>query len=172
MEQPPFPFKNPVEGYLRLTADGVWLYKGEPITHPGLVHILESNYGHGPEGGFEVRLGFQRVTVEVEDTPYFIRALECNGDDCWIHVNDGTRQVLEPARVCIGAHDRTYVTLPSGDDARFLRKAELDLGAFLEEQDGRLGLRLGGRWTPLGSRDSGAALASRAGADESEKGAS
>ncbi len=153
-QQPPFPFKNPVEGYLRLTADGRWLYKGEPITHEGLVFILESNFGPGPEGGWEVKLGPQRVVVEIEDVPYFVRDVDVNPEGTVVlQLNTGAREVLRPEGVRIGAGGGTYVRLKEGADARFKRQAEIRLGEFLEERDGRPGLRIGDRFTPVVMED-------------------
>lgn len=154
-EKPPFPFKNPVEGYLRLTADGQWLYKDEPLAHEGLVYILESNYGPGPEGGYEVRLGPQRVVVEVEDTPYFVKDVDVNPEgSVMLRLNDGSKELLDPSRVTISENGHTYVTVKDGAEAKFLRKAELRLGDFVEEQEDTLGLRVAGKWTPLEERPS------------------
>lgn len=145
----PIQFSNPVAGYLKLSADGRWLYKGEPITHPGLIHILATNYGPGPDGSFEVRLGPQRVTVELADTPYYVTDLDEDPHGLVLVLHDESREPLQADTVCINTAGHAYVTVKDRYRAKFLRKAEILLGRYLLEQSGRLGLRIGNRWIML-----------------------
>lgn len=149
----PFAGQGPVEGYLRLTAEGKWLYKGEPITHPGLVAILESNYVR-EDGRYVVHLklpqGTQKVAVEIEDVPYFVGDVSVGQGAATLALNDGTTEPLDPARVRIARGGATYVGVKSGQaEARFRRQAELRLADLLTERDGVLGIGLGGRFYPV-----------------------
>lgn len=153
--KPPIDFTKPVEGFLRLTAHGHWLYKGEPITHPGLIKILESNYGPDDEGaGYLVFLhlpqGTQKVRVELEDCPYFIRDVDLPATgEARVHLQDGSSEPLTAEKVILKSDGRAYIQVKGRARARFLRQAELRLSQALEEHDGRLGLRLGETWAPI-----------------------
>lgn len=155
MDQNANPFANagPVEGFLRLTAEGRWLYKGEAITHPGLVTILNTNY-HRENARYVVHLklpqGTQKVAVEIEDVPYFITDVTPDPAGAMVALNDGTTERLDPAAVRMSPRGATYMRVKGGEaEARFLRQAELRLAAFVAEYDGKVGIRLHGRFHPV-----------------------
>ncbi len=154
MSQPPFSFQNPVEGFLRLTAEGQWLYQGEPITHPGLIQILESNYARADDGQYLVHLhlpnGTQKVVVQVEDTPYFVRDVDWQPNGAGLlHLNDGSTEILDPHKVMMSEEGATYTFVKDGAEAKFLRQAEIRMADFVEEKDETLGLIVSGEWTAL-----------------------
>lgn len=145
---------KPVEGYLTLSADGRWLYQGEPITHPGLISILEQNYARDEQGRYIVSLklpgGTQKVLVEYADTPYFVKDVDVDpAGAATARVNDGRRLPLTAERMRMRPDGRGYLRVSDNEWAAFTRQAELRLAAVLEERDGRLGLRLGGGWRPI-----------------------
>jgi hypothetical protein len=149
----PFAGQGPVEGFLRLTGDGKWLYKGEPITHPGLVSILESNYRY-EDGRYLVLLklpqGTQKVAVEIEDVPYFVSHVTVEAARVTLALNDGTAELLDARGLRVAAGGATYVRVKAGRaQARLRRQAELGLANLLTERDGRLGLLLGGVFHPI-----------------------
>lgn len=149
----PFANAGPVEGFLRLTAEGQWLYKGERVTHPGLLKILNTNY-HREESRYVVHLklpqGTQKVAVEIEDVPYFILAVSVGSKSATVLLNDGTTEPLDPAALRMSAVGGTYLRVKGGEaEARFLRQPELWLADIVDEQDGKLGVRLHGRFYPV-----------------------
>lgn len=145
---------KPVEGYLMLSADGRWLYQGEPITHPGLVGILEQNYARDEQGRYIVSLalpgGVQKVLVEYADTPYFVKDIDLDAaGEVTVRLNDGRRLPLTADRLRMRAGGKGYLRVSADEWAAFTRQAELRLAGVLEEHAGRLGLRLGGEWRPI-----------------------
>jgi hypothetical protein len=155
--RPPFDPAKPVEGFLRISAGGQWLYQGEPITHPGLISILESNFARDEEGRYLVYLklpmGTQKVNVEFDDTPYFVREVRETALGIELLLNDSSRETLEAKNVFLGlSNGHTYVKVKGGEWAKFSRKSELELSSKVEERNGEIGLTLQGRWESLGTR--------------------
>lgn len=145
---------KPVEGYLMLSADGRWLYQGEPITHPGLVAILEQNYARDEAGRYIVSLklpgGVQQVLVAYADTPYFVKDVDVGpAGQATVRLNDGRTLPLRADRLRMRESGKGYLRVSDDEWAAFTRQAELRLAAVLEERDGRAGLRLGGEWRPI-----------------------
>lgn len=151
--KPAFDPTKPVEGFLELDAAGRWLYKGEPITHPGLVSILESNYARDDEGRYIVSLklpgGVQKVLVTYADTPYFVKDVDVVEGGVVAALNDGRRIGFDGARLQLRGAGKGYLRVTDDEWAAFTRKAALRLADLLEERDGRLGLVASGGWKPI-----------------------
>lgn len=60
-------------GWLRLTARGEWLLDGGPIVNQPLREFIGRNYEHDEAGHWFFQNGPQRVTVELEATPWIWR---------------------------------------------------------------------------------------------------
>ncbi len=70
---------QPVSGWLRLTARGVWLIRDAPVEHPALRAHLNRHYFRDAEGRYCVQNGAQVVFVRLDYTPYVIH-LAAGGD--------------------------------------------------------------------------------------------
>lgn len=65
-------------GWLSLNRRGRWLLKGEVISHPGLIHFINSHYAGDESGNWIFRNGPQAVFVALDYTP-FVWRLEPDG---------------------------------------------------------------------------------------------
>lgn len=118
-----------------LTKNGVWLSNGDEITHPGtLVGFSKNIYRN--KNGYEIRIGQgekqEKKQIQVEDTIYFVRALEGNPEDGFLLIlNDGRKIPLEPTSLkykpgrltCGVPHPNEGTT----EEAKFLSAAYYEL---------------------------------------------
>ena len=65
-------------GWLSLSRRGLWLLKGEVISHPGLIRFISSHYAGDDSGNWIFRNGPQAVFVALDYAPFVLR-LEPDG---------------------------------------------------------------------------------------------
>lgn len=136
---------------LTIARDGEWLYEGLEITHPGIVENLRGGLRQD-EAGYFIQAGQVRVSVEVRDAPFLVVRVEGDGRALRLTLNDGTRELLDPATLRYDARDVPYCWVKGGQfEARLSRAAAWQLARFMEydEGTGRVTLRLGGMSYPL-----------------------
>lgn len=68
-----------VFGWLRLTARGQWLIRGEPIELPALRAFIDRNYAADAQGRWYFQNGPQRVFVSLDVAPWIWRVLPAPG---------------------------------------------------------------------------------------------
>ena len=83
---------------ITLTRNGEWLADGEPITHERTVIAFQSHLFRSlDEKGWEIRIGRERKTIEVEDTAFFVRLIQGSPEAGYqLYLTDGTQQPLVP----------------------------------------------------------------------------
>lgn len=138
-----------VDGYLKLRADGVWLFRGEKIEHPGLQQFLSQQLWRTQEGRYWVVNGPQRAFVELEDTPYLVKRivdhepLGAAPGMCAI-LNDGSEEPFLPEQLWMNEVGVLYTRVKSGQQgdqtgqghiARISADALLDLEPLFCEVD-------------------------------------
>lgn len=131
---------------LAINRDGEWLDDGEEITHQGILANLWDNL-HRDAAGYFVQTGPVRIPVEVADTPYVVIRVEPEGQTLRLTLNDGTRELLDPATLRLAPGEVPYCRVKGGGwEARLSRAAAYQLGRLLEydERTGRTLLRIGG----------------------------
>lgn len=153
-----------VDGYLKLRADGAWLFKGDKIDHPGLQAFLSRQLRRTEEGKYWVVNGPQRALVELEDAPYVVKRLLFATDDpttspMTLRLNDGTEEPLDPTDLFANEEGVLYVSVKEGQAgahedeahiARFSSPALMDIEPLLIEQpDGTIALQHNQRTYPL-----------------------
>ncbi len=148
-----------VDGYLSLTKDGRWLFKGDEIEHRGIQLFLSKQLQRTKEGAYWVVNGPQRVLVELKGAPYhviFIRKTE--DEQLELYLNDGSYELLDPTTLHIDDEEEVFARVKKGQAgaeegethlARFSREAVFQLEPFLVEKDEKIGLELGGRFYPI-----------------------
>lgn len=142
---------------LVLHRDGRFLHEGQPVTNRRLLAAFDRGVRWLPaEGKYVVTLGHFRGQVDVEEAGFFVRGVDLATGS--IALSDGTQDRLEPASLRASALDPDVLLCtvkrdltPFGVPARFLRSAQAELLAAVEEQAGALVLRIAGTTHPLPS---------------------
>ena len=133
---------------LSIDLEGRLCHRGEPITHARTLEVLWRSLEQRPDGRYLVRVGRESGYVRVEDAPYGVRGVACEGGGLVLHLGDGTVEPLDPATLSVDAAGVLHCRVKGGGHrARFRRSAQVDLGLALEEDPstpGRFLLRLPG----------------------------
>lgn len=137
---------------LEFRRDGNWYANGERVTHERLARFFSRYLRRKPDGsGYEIWVDERfHCDVEVEDTPFVVTAVEQDPSGHWqVLLNDGSQEPLDVASLA-SAPDGSLSCRVKGDErARFLRSAQAELLSHVEESDGVLYLKAGGRLVPL-----------------------
>ncbi len=139
---------------LSLDAEGRFLHRGEPITHPRTLEILRRSFRREPDGRYTVSVGREVAYVSIEAAPYAVQAVlpAPDGGLPRLRLSDGSEEPLDPAGLTVGL-DGVLRCLVKGDHrARFTRAGQLALGALLEETppgSGSFALVVNGRRWPI-----------------------
>jgi hypothetical protein len=121
---------------LILTKNGLWLSNGEEITHERTCLAFSKNLFRCKEG-FEIRLGPERKNVHVEDTLYFVTAMEGEPSlGFTLTLNDGRQVELDattlsyrPGRLTCKVYHPNEQT---HEEAKFLTSAYYELLKYLD----------------------------------------
>lgn len=138
-----------------LHRDGRFLHEGLPITNLRLRAAFERGVRWLPdEGKYVVTLGHFRGQVDVEEAGFFVRGVDLATGG--LALSDGTQDRLEPASLRASAFDPDVLLCtvkravsPYGVPARFLRSAQAELLAAVEEGPEGLVLHVAGARHPL-----------------------
>ena len=122
----------PLEPFgLMLHHDGSWTHEGHPIKNRKLRQAFDRGVAYAPaEQVFVVRLQHFRGQIEVEEAPFFVRALDIETGD--IELSDRTRESLDPASLVLSPRDGALLCrvkrdlVPAGILARFSHAAQAD----------------------------------------------
>lgn len=139
---------------LSIDADGRFLHRGEPITHPRILEVLWRSLEPTGDGRWRVAIGRERAYVAVDDAPYAVRGVTpgAPGDVPVLHLSDGSREPLDPATLAVDATGVLRCRVKGGRPARFTRSGHVALGLALDENppgSGRYALTVGGRRWPV-----------------------
>lgn len=139
---------------LSIDAEGRFLHRGEPITHPRTLEVLWGSLARAPGGPWRVTVGREQGDVEVAETPWVVRGVRLEGAPpraVTLLLAGGREAPLAPGTLRLGADGLLRCALPEGP-ARFSRAGQLALGALLDEDppgSGRYTLLLDGRRHPV-----------------------
>lgn len=134
---------------IQVTAEGEMFHQGAPLIHPGILELIYESV-HYEDGLYVLRLGDQACQLEVEDTFHVVARVGEQDGGLLLTLNDGTKEMLDPDTLWVGAGDVIYCQVKQGVfPARFLRAAYYQLAALIEEEAGGYGLRVGEKVYPL-----------------------
>lgn len=137
---------------LRLDAEGQLWHEGTRLEHGRTVAALHRGLHRAPDGRWATRLGTEWAYVAVEDTAFFVRAVELDEARgtlvCTLWGEE--RAQVDPATLAAGAGDALYVRLASGERARLTRTAQLSLAARLRASGPGFALEAFGRLFAIG----------------------
>jgi uncharacterized protein len=151
---------------LRIDRDGVWHYRGSPITRLPLVKLFASVLRRAPDGSYWLVTPAEQGRIEVEDVPFVAVELAALGSgrdqrlrlrtnlDEWVGVDDDHPLRLAPAS---GGAQVPYLRVRDRLDARLSRSVFYHLVELAEPapdaDNGIVGVWSAGRFFPLGSVD-------------------
>jgi len=127
--------------------DGWWYANDERIQNRRINVLFSQHLRRTPEGTYEIAIGWDKVTVEIEETPYVITRV--TGDPAQgfiLRLNDESDEQLDPATLSIGHENVLYCQVKAGEHpARFLRPAYYQLTEHVQEEgtSGQFSLRIG-----------------------------
>ena len=139
---------------LVLRHDGRWSHEGQPIRNRRLREHFDRHVAYLPEEDkCVVTLRHFRGEIEVEEAPFFVRAVDLDAGQ--LHLSDRSEDALRPETLRLSPIDGAFLCRvkqelkPPGLLARFSHAAQAELAEVLEEGGGCYVLRLGGRRVPL-----------------------
>jgi hypothetical protein len=136
---------------LRLDRQLRWWHDGEPIEHPNIIEAFNRGLSVTPEGKVKLEFGGDWCFVEVEDAVFAVVALDVSeGDRLSVRLSDRTAELLALPTLRPDAEGVLHCLVKGGAArARFSRDAQHQLGALLEEHEGKLLLRVGAQLVPV-----------------------
>lgn len=133
--------------------DGWWYANDERIHNQRINTLFSQHLRRTADGTYEIAIGWDKVTVEIEETPYVVTCV--SGDSAQgftLRLNDESEELLNPASLFIGQENVLYCRVKSGaEPARFLRPAYYQLTAHVQENaaSGLFSLQVGTAAFPI-----------------------
>lgn len=119
-----------------LKKDATWVADGVEITHEQTREVFfRSIQWDEAEGQHYLEVGYERIFIEVEDTPYFVMALEQRGATLVARLSNHTDEVLAADRLTY-VDGKLYLITSNGLRAKFLSAPFYDLLGNLKEDGG------------------------------------
>lgn len=119
-----------------LRRDGTWVADGVEITHEGTRDLFFKTIAWDPgERKYCLKIGYETMHIEVEDTPYFVTSIERQQTDCYLaRLSNFTDVSLQAARLSY-ERGNLYLALDNGQRAKFLSAPYYSLLRDLQEDD-------------------------------------
>ena len=107
---------------IRIAADGCWYHEGGLIGRPALVKLFASVLQREADGSYWLVTPIERGTIMVEDAPFIITAMSCDGDgrDQKIHFTTNVDDTI-----LLGRDHPLVMRPPASSDAGSGRQASL-----------------------------------------------
>ncbi|WP_138441416.1 DUF1285 domain-containing protein [Marinobacter alexandrii] len=138
---------------LRVTRDGQWIYKGEPLAREAIVRLFSTILRLEDDGEFYLVTPVEKWRIQVDDAPLLAHSLtvEAGGAEQVIKLTTNVGEVLEigedhPLDVgrYLGTDEpRPIIHVRHGVTARLVTAAFYDLAEHVVEREGRAGPELG-----------------------------
>lgn len=136
---------------IRLDRFGRWWHDDELIEHPRIIEAFNVGLSPTEDGRYRLEFGSDWCFVEVEDAAYTVRAVDVTPDErVSVRLSDRTAELLEISSLKLDPDGVLACRVKQGRaKARFSRESQFALGNLLQEKDGALVLRAGGREFPV-----------------------
>lgn len=135
--------------------DGWWYANDERIHNRRINMLFSQHLRKTSEGTYEIAIGWDRVAVEIDDTPYVITRVSGDTEQGFtLRLNDESEEALEPHTLHVGQEHVLYCRVKGQEHpARFLRSAYYQLTAYMEEDSTTRAcmLKVGDRLFPIDS---------------------
>jgi hypothetical protein len=115
--------------------DGWWYANDECIQNRRINVLFSQHLRKTPEGTYEIAIGWDRVAVEIDDTPYVITRVSGDSEQGFtLRLNDESEEALDPHTLHIGQDHVLYCRVKGNEHlARFLRPAYYQLTTYVQE---------------------------------------
>ncbi len=125
-----------------------WWYANDERIHNRRINILFSQHlRKTPAGTYEIAIGWDKVTVEIDDAPYVVTRVTGDATQgLTLRLNDESEELLDPTTLSIGQENVLYCWVKGQEHtARFSRPAYYQLAAYVQQDTatGAFLLRLG-----------------------------
>lgn len=147
LSQPPLEQWHPKlsgEMDLRISRDGQWIHKGEPLGREAIVKLFSSILRREEDGQYYLLTPVEKWQIQVEDTPLLAHSLEVTGtgEQQIIKLTTSVGETLEVGAdhpLEVGNYEdsgqpRPLVRVRHGVDARLVTAAYYDLAEHVVEQ--------------------------------------
>lgn len=135
--------------------DGWWYANDERIQNRRINLLFSQHLHRTPNNDYEIAIGWDRVTVVIDDAPFVITRVTADPKQQLIlRLNDESEELLDPTTLSIGEDNVLYCRVKDGAyRARFLRPSYYQLAAHVQEDDitGRLFLHIRDTTYPISS---------------------
>ena len=138
------------ESTIVLTKQGRFFHDGQPVEHPGMHKAFASWLSRHPDDGrYILSNGYDWTYLTVEGPARFVHAVHDAGGSPRLVLFDGQETPLDPQALHSDAEGKLTVELPDGEPAAFTAAAQLQLSPWLAENDGKIGVEIGGAFTAI-----------------------
>ncbi|MBN2569630.1 MAG: DUF1285 domain-containing protein [Deltaproteobacteria bacterium] len=118
---------------IRIDKNGIWFYKGNEMLRTDIVNLFYDHLSIDESGRYVIELGNDRCTIDVEDTPYIVKAVYKKDANIEIVLNDSKRELLDPKSLHVGRDNIMYCSVRDGKfKARFSRAAYYQISGFIK----------------------------------------
>jgi hypothetical protein len=133
--------------------DGWWYANDERIENRRINVLFSQHLRRTSEDTYEIAIGWDKVGVEIEETPYVITRVSGDATQGFtLRLNDESEEPLDPTSLSIGQENVLYCRVKGGTEtARFLRPAYYQLTAHVQEDpaNGLFSLQVGNAAFPI-----------------------
>jgi len=124
--------------------DGIWYYCGAEMFRKDIVNLFYENLRRDESGRYIIELANDRCFIEVEDTPYVVKAVykhnskeQQEKETIYVRLNNSDLDELDPTTLRVGEDNVLYCLVKNGMfDARFSRASYYQLADLVEYDDG------------------------------------
>ena len=154
-----------------LKRDGTWIADGVEITHEQTREVFFRSI-HWDEKGDDtgkhycLKIGYETMFIEVEDTPFFVTTISHEGSKILASVTDGHEIQIKPQNISY-KNESLYLQVGNNQKARFLSPAFYEILKELQEDKSSYYLTIEGQKVILAKKDE--KTASRPGALKRQK---
>lgn len=117
--------------------DGWWYANDERIQNRRINLLFSQHLRRTPNNDYEIAIGWDRVTVVIDDAPFVITRVTADPNQQLIlRLNDESEELLDPTTLSIGENNVLYCRVKGGEHpARFLRPAYYQLAEYMQENE-------------------------------------
>jgi uncharacterized protein len=136
---------------LRIDRRGRWFHDDEPVEHPNIIEAFNRGLRVMDDGRYQLHFGNDWCFVQVEQCGFTIVAVDdAEGDRLSVRLSDRTAEWLELESLSEDDEGVLVAKVKEGKaSARFSREAQFQFAERMEENEGGLLLKVGGKRIPI-----------------------